>query len=602
MAIPLRPSIVVLLLFTLVSFVTGMTALVVTAQADPDRQTRAGNVETAREVLESKVHFGEEAARNVSGAQRVARNFDVLGHVDFGRRDTNADVFVHDGFAYVGTWGSPCSARGVKITDVSDPRKPRFIGTLAHRTGTSAEDVVVRSVSTDAFTGDLLAVGIQRCGGSPGLDEQLFGAQFWDVTQPRHPVKLGVINMTDGGGGVHELDLVQRGGNVYALLATPFSEWFDPQQDGEFRIIDVTNPGRPRQVGQWGAAEHGFSPGPLFGQGSFGSYFDHSVRASADGMRAYVSYWDLGVLTLDISDVTQPRLVSRTRFPPSADGDAHSVSIYRSGDRKFLLQNDEDFDPRSPVELRSGGRQVGFGSESPFAPALWSQPEHKVSGRVIRAAWQGCFSGAYPAGTEGSIVVVKTLFSFLGDPSFEPRCSQGTQERAAKRAGALAVLHDFRSPDTSPQWFSVDQVSIPVVFAEPRDAAALAKAGQGTLRAGRPSWGFMRIFDAATGRQVAKFDAVPNVHTLPSPDGAWSIHNNEVVGDHSYVSWYSNGIVALDLSPLQAADPSDPEKVGQFIPPGDPRVWGVAVRGGLVYASDMNSGLWILRPTGPAAP
>jgi hypothetical protein len=310
----------------------------------------------------------------------------------------------------------------------------------------------------------------------------------------------------------------------------------------------------------------------------------------------------LGVLTLDISDVTRPRLVSRTRYRPSADGDAHSVSIYRSGGRTLLLQNDEDFDPRSPAELRSAGRRVGFGSESPAAPALWAQAGHDISGRVVRASGQGCSSGAYPASTAGSIAVVKTPFSALGDPQYEPRCPQVVQERAARRAGAIAVVHDFRSPDTSPQYFSIGRVGIPAVFAEPRDVAVLADAGQGTLKARRPSWGYLRIFDAATGRQVANFDRVKNVHRLPAPAGEWSIHNNEVVGDRSYASWYSNGIVALDLRPLRGADIDNPEKVGHFIPPRDPQVWGVVARGGRVYASDMNSGLWILRPTGAAAP
>jgi hypothetical protein len=585
-----------------VALLTCMTGLV-SASADPDdHDTRAASADEAHAILEAKMHRGLDAADQVSGAAKVAKNFEVLGHLDFGRRDTNADVFVHHGFAYVGTWGSPCSARGVKIADVSAPRDPRFVGTLAHRTGTSAEDVVVRSVSTEAFTGDLLAVGIQRCGARPIFGEQKYGAQFWDVTNPRRPVKLGGINMANGGGGVHELDLVQRGGKVYALLATPFTEWFDPQQDGDFRIVDVTNPRNPRQVGEWGAAEHGLSPGPFYGQGSFGASYDHSVRASANGKRAYVSYWDLGVLTLNISDVTRPRLVSRTRYRPSADGDAHSVSTYHNGDRKLLLQNDEDFDPRSPAELRYAGRRIGFGSESPQATALWAQPRHRISGRVVRASGQGCSSAAYPAGTAGSIAVVKTLFSALGNPQYEPRCRQVVQERAAKEAGAIAVVHDWRSPDTSPQWFSTGRVGIPVVFAERRDVAVLANAGRGTLQARRPSWGYMRIFDAATGQQVAKFDRVPHVHALPAPDGFWSIHNNEVVGHRSYVSWYSNGIVALDLRPLRAADPRSPERVGQFVPPGNPEVWGVAVRGGRVYASDMNSGLWILRPTGEAAP
>ena len=597
-----RPSVAVLL----VSFVVLLTGAspVVSASADPDdRDTSAASVAEAHALLEIKMHGGQHADHPAPHTARVAKNFEVLGHLDFGRRDTNADVFVHRGFAYVGTWGSPCSARGIKIADVSAPRNPRFIGTLAHRTGTSAEDVVVRSVSTKAFTGDLLAVGIQRCDFESDLDDQKFGAQFWDVTNPRRPVKLGGINMANAFGGVHELDLVQRGGKVYALLATPFTEWFDPQQDGDFRIVDVTNPRNPRQVGEWGAAEHGFSPGPFYGQGSFGASYDHSVRASANGKRAYVSYWDLGVLTLDISDVTRPRLVSRTRYGPGADGDAHSVSVYRGGDRTLLLQNDEDFDPRSPAELRAPGRgRVGFGGESPAAPALWAQPGHDISARVVRASGQGCSSAAYPASTTGSIAVVKTLFSILGDPHYEPKCSQARQERAARRAGAIAVVHDFRSPDTSPQWFSIGRVGIPVVFAKPRDVAVLADAGRGTLKAQRPSWGYLRVFDAATGRQVAKFDGVKNVHKFPAPAGSWSIHNNEVVGDRSYVSWYSNGIVALDLRPLRGADIDNPKKVGRFVPPGNPEVWGVVARGGRVYASDMNSGLWILRPTGAAAP
>ena len=121
------------------------------------------------------------------------------------------------------------------------------------------------------------------------------------------------------------------------------------------------------------------------------------------------------------------------------------------------------------------------------------------------------------------------------------------------------------------------------------------------------------------GEQVASFDDVANVHTLPPPkkSGAysWTIHNTEVVGDTAFASWYTNGIVALDLSPLNGATPGDPVKVGQFIPTGAksntasipnnlPSVWGVAIResDGLIFVSDMTSGLWIVRPIGAAAP
>jgi len=60
--------------------------------------------------------------------------------------------------------------------------------------------------------------------------------------------------------------------------------------------------------------------------------------------------------------------------------------------------------------------------------------------------------------------------------------------------------------------------------------------------------------------------------------------------------------VALDV-----ADPARPRYVGRFVPafPGTDRsfgMWGVAVdpETNLVYASDIDQGLWILRPRGEA--
>jgi len=546
-----------------------------------------------------------------------ATNFQILGHNDLGDRDTSGDVWVQGNFAYVGTWEIPCTGRGVKIIDVSDLTAPKMIGALAARPGTSAEDMVVRHVSTSSFTGDLLAVGLQRCGSQRALDGAEFGPDFWDVTDPYHPKHLSFLGVTHGGGGVHELDLFQRGAHVYALLATPFTEWFDSVPGGDFRIVDVTDPRNPVQVGEWGAGAHGLSPGPFYGLGSFGAAFDHSVRASGDGTKAYVSYWDLGVLTLDISDVSNPTFIRRTHYPFGADGDGHSVSFYQGTSRSFLLQNDEDFDPRSPAFILYGPGGSGLGNESPSGPALWLQPSHSLTAPVVVATNQGCAAGDYPANTAGKIALVRTPFPFFDPiPGDEPLCLQQDQEAAAEAAGAAAVVHDLISTATSPQWFDFGSVSIPVLFTDHATAQGIASAGSATLQAQQPSWGFLRVFDATSGDQVAKFDALPNVHALPEPAGFWSIHNNEVVGNRSYASWYSNGVVALDLSPLNLATPADPVEVGQFLPAGGtskvpgfipngvPVVWGVAIRPSdkAIFVSDVSSGLWIVRATGPAAP
>lgn len=91
-------------------------------------------------------------------------------------------------------------------------------------------------------------------------------------------------------------------------------------------------------------------------------------------------------------------------------------------------------------------------------------------------------------------------------------------------------------------------------------------------------------------------------------DGFYSIHNTERAGSKTaqlFSSWYSDGIVWWSVANRRA-----PVMKGQFVPPPTedptgyfpsvPLVWGVYPdrSSNLIFASDLNSGLWILRPTG----
>jgi hypothetical protein len=570
-------------------------------------------VQAYRQALEAQQErFVQDLTRprSLRALQPVLDDFEIVGHADLGAADTNGDVWVHGDYAYVGTWAEPCNGLGVKVVDVSDPATPTMIGRVAGLPGTSAEDVVVRSISTASFTGDLLVAGIQRCDfEDETLNDDTFGVEIWDVTMPAAPVRLGGIGITTGGGGVHELDMIDRGPNAYVAAATPMSEWFNDPPIPEISIVDVTNPASPAIVGQWGAREEGLSPGPFYGQGSFGSMFAHSARFSDDGTSIYASYWDLGVVTLDVTDPTNPTMVSRSVYPEDADGDTHSLTPY--GD--VLLANDEDFDPRSPAT-------IGFADGSGVAPEawygrpLWRLDGHRLSARIVRPRRQGCDPSNYVGlHAQGKIAVPRTFFEFLGES--DAACRLRKQEHVAQRVGAAAVVHDWISSDTSPQPFDFsDPIRIPVLYTDHATARGMLDAGRATLIAGTPAWGFLRVFDAATGEQVATFDDLPYVRTLNHPLGFWSIHNTEVNGDIAYSSWYTHGVVALNLSPL-ASDPiGDPVLVGQFVPEGGVShtflpdgvaiVWGVYPRASddLVFLSDMLSGLWIVRPIGDAAP
>jgi hypothetical protein len=134
------------------------------------------------------------------------------------------------------------------------------------------------------------------------------------------------------------------------------------------------------------------------------------------------------------------------------------------------------------------------------------------------------------------------------------------------------------------------------------------------------TWGYMRIFDMSdptAPRQVGSF-STENARRCPAKDNGWySVHNPFVVGNIAYLSWYTDGVRAVDIS-----DPGNPVEIGSFVIGGDTHnnsgsvavrhssghpdhvedsgepatfVWGVFVEDGLIYLSDEKTGLWIVR-------
>jgi len=116
----------------------------------------------------------------------------------------------------------------------------------------------------------------------------------------------------------------------------------------------------------------------------------------------------------------------------------------------------------------------------------------------------------------------------------------------------------------------------------------------------------------------------PNVRNANGDliDGTFTMHNQTVVGNFVLTSWYGAGMRVVDVS-----DPTAPHEAGFFVPEPAEDVattpdtsapthgydfdasndWWVAtwsypiVRDGLIYITDIRSGLYILRPT-PDAP
>ena len=131
-----------------------------------------------------------------------------------------------------------------------------------------------------------------------------------------------------------------------------------------------------------------------------------------------------------------------------------------------------------------------------------------------------------------------------------------------------------------------------------------------------PGFGYLRVFDASdltAPEQIGSYRTPNSSGTQDVAAGDYTIHLTQLVGDTLYASWYSDGVRVIDV-----ADPVNPQEVAYFVPPAGKnpvkpsqrsvltnttQVWGVAVdeATGLVYLSDMNTGLWIVRRTDTAA-
>lgn len=302
----------------------------------------------------------------------VLDNFKFVGHTDLGGGVDFGDVWALGSYAYVGTrCGEEAhGGAGVRVVDISHPTHPRVVASLDNPPFTRAEDVVVRHVSTPAFSGDLAVVGIQGCFGSGHEGEVPTGLRFFDVTHASDPRLLSEWFLPAGSIGCHEVDLVQRAdGLVLAGCARNLFDQVDfetgEQIPGAVQFVDATDPADPSRIRAWEMPVD-----PFGGVGCAPIEFAHSVRFTDGGRDAYVSYWDAGTVHLDLTRPSSPRIVSDTLItPPDEDGDNHSMTLANGGD--WLVINPEDFSPSDcGPEYDGYGEAYVYDNSDPENPTL----------------------------------------------------------------------------------------------------------------------------------------------------------------------------------------------------------------------------------------
>ncbi|MFW2383886.1 MAG: PA domain-containing protein, partial [Acidimicrobiales bacterium] len=325
---------------------------------------------------------------------------DTLGGVEDG---LYTDVWSHDGYAYIGTFQDPeCTDAGVFVVDIEaaianhPDTEGATVAEIKSAPNTRINDVKVHSVGDV----DVLITTQEPCGmaipgaaqndSAPGQVGQ-GGISLYDVTDPAKPkaLKKNFLEYE----GVHNTFAWDWEGKSYLIGTADTFDFFDTF------FVDITKPQSPKLLTITGALDW-IPQGVNLDQletGSSAGIFNHDVWVEIidDTPTAVVSYWDLGFVTLDVSDPANPVfLMDTTYVDPEPivgepyEGNAHAAVFGGNGD--YIFGGDEDFSPSSFAVSVDG-------TDYPAAGALFGPDPATLAGSVVWTGGEGCTTGDIPA-------------------------------------------------------------------------------------------------------------------------------------------------------------------------------------------------------------
>jgi LVIVD repeat len=156
---------------------------------------------------------------------------------------------------------------------------------------------------------------------------------------------------------------------------------------------------------------------------------------------------------------------------------------------------------------------------------------------------------------------------------------------------------------------AVDNRSGKVLVTTDEDFSPGETAAAGEEPAPDDTWGFARIWGIRDPASPAHLSDFATPHSLTNDvSGFYTAHNPEIHGTRLYLSWYSDGLRIVNI-----AKPARPREIGFFVPPPTldptgvfaqfgpagaqpiPFVWGIHKENRLIYLSDINFGLYIVK-------
>ncbi len=242
-----------------------------------------------------------------------AAGFHLVGHSDLDGYGDGMQVMRHGDALYVGHFGP--TGMGTSVLDVSDVTAPKIVRQWPAPPHSHTHKVQVAD--------GLLLTNHERFRSD---DPWSAGMAVYDAADPFDPRPVGFWEST--GDGVHRI--VWEGGRYAYVSATP-----DGYDGRIWVIVDLDDPTQPVEAGRWWWPGQWIGGGerPDWPQGQSWNVHHAMVR----GDRAYVGFWDGGMVILDISDLARPRPVARLNW----DEGGHTHTCLPLGRRDLVVVTDE---------------------------------------------------------------------------------------------------------------------------------------------------------------------------------------------------------------------------------------------------------------------
>ena len=262
----------------------------------------------------------------------ISKNFEVVGHSYFkgpwltpfalqhGFGASFNTPRVYDGIAYLAGYNSPPLLFGVLIADVSNPQDMKPLSFVPCNPGTRCPYIRVN-------TSRKILVGTHDTNNANPIEPvgpAQAGVAFYDVSDPRNPRQLGFYKTLDNG-ATHGLEIDDR----YAYICANTAASKPGSLNHEVVIVDYKDPTNPQLV----SSVH--IPGQHVGEatppqdqanpdGTPQKVWCHEI--TLDKNRLYVAWRDAGVVIVDVTDPTNPAIISQLDYVPPFNGGSLGAS------------------------------------------------------------------------------------------------------------------------------------------------------------------------------------------------------------------------------------------------------------------------------------